>query len=300
MVNDFRKERGKTPVFDVHLVGLEKEVRQSTGLFTATPDCLVGEVEKTDLIIIPAIHDDPQKGIEQNKEFIPWIVEQYKGGAEVASLCVAAFFLASTGLLNGKECATHWMHAQDFKKMFPDVNLVDEKIITEEDGIYSSGGAYAFTDLLLYIIEKYAGREVAILASKAFSLNIDRDSQSEFIIFEGQKDHNDEKVIEAQKYIEKHYQDNFQVDDLADRFALSRRTLERRFKKATHNTITEYKQRVKVEAAKKDLETTRKNVNEVMYDVGYSDSKSFRNLFRRVTGLTPNEYRDKYNKEAIA
>lgn len=90
------------------------------------------------------------------------------------------------------------------------------------------------------------------------------------------------------------------VDELADKLALSRRTLERRFKKATTNTVTEYVQRVKIEAAKKDLETTRKNVSEVMYEVGYSDSKSFRNLFRKITGLTPVEYRNKYNREAVA
>jgi len=180
------------------------------------------------------------------------------------------------------------------------VELVDQKIMTEEDGIYTSGGAYAFLNLILHLIEKYAGREVAVVASKAFSIDIDRDSQSAFIIFEGQKDHGDDKVIKAQKYIEDHYQETIRVDDLADLFAISRRTLERRFKKATSNTVTEYVQRVKVEAAKKELETTRKNINEVMYDVGYSDTKSFRDLFRRITGLTPIEYRDKYNRDAVA
>lgn len=299
-VNGMLQEMGKKPVFDVHLVGLEEETRQTTGLFSVSPDCLLEDVEQTDLIIIPAIHDDPELGFKRNKEFAPWIVDQYKHGAEVASFCVGAFFLASTGLLDGKQCSTHWMHADDFRNRYPDVNLVDQKIMTEEDGIYTSGGAYAFLNLILHLIEKYAGREVAILASKAFSIDIDRDSQSAFIIFEGQKDHEDEKVIEAQKFIEDNYEDTIRVDDLADQFAISRRTLERRFKKATSNTITEYVQRVKVEAAKKSLETTRKNVNEVMYDVGYSDSKSFRNLFRRITGLTPIEYRDKYNKESVA
>lgn len=299
-VNNIRADLDKPAVFDVHLVGLEKEVPQSTGLFSTSPDCLIQDVEQTDLIIIPAIHDDPPQGYTQNKAFEPWILDQYKNGAEVASLCVGAFFLAETGLLNGKQCATHWMHASDFKEMYPEIQLVDEKIMTEEDGIYTSGGAYAFTNLLLHLIEKYAGREEAIIASKTFSLDIDRDSQSAFIIFEGQKDHEDEKIIQAQQYIEDHYTDNLTVDELANKLALSRRTLERRFKKATHNTVTEYKQRVKVEAAKKALETTRKNVSEVMYDIGYNDMKSFRNLFKRLTGLTPVEYQNKFNKEAVS
>ncbi|MBN2733115.1 MAG: DJ-1/PfpI family protein, partial [Balneolaceae bacterium] len=216
MINNIRSDMGKPPVFEVHLVGLEKEVPQSTGLFSSNPDCLIDDVEKTDLIIIPAIHDDPQKGYEQNKAFVPWIIEQYRTGAEVASFCVGAFFLAETGLLDGKQCATHWMHASNFRQMYPNVNLVDEKIMTEEDGIYTSGGAYAFTDLLLHLIEKYAGREEAIMASKAFSLDISRESQSDFIIFEGQKEHEDEAIKKAQGYIESHYHEQIRVDELAD------------------------------------------------------------------------------------
>lgn len=298
MVNEIGNNMGKPAVFDVHLVGLEKEVPQSTGLFSTSPDCVMEEVQKTDLIIIPAIHGDFKKGYERNRAFIPWITGQYKNGAEVASFCVGAFFLAETGLLDGKKCSTHWQYANTFREMFPQVNLVDEKIMTEEDGIYTSGGAYAFLNLLLHLIEKYAGRKVAIAASKAFSIDIDRNSQSPFMIFEGQKDHKDEQVKKAQEFIENNYRDRILVKQLAENVAMSRRTLERRFKKATKNTVNEYIQRVKVEAAKRNLETGRKNVGEVMYDVGYSDTKSFRNLFRRITGLTPIAYRNKYNNEA--
>ncbi|MDZ7693932.1 MAG: DJ-1/PfpI family protein [Balneolaceae bacterium] len=160
-VNGMRSEMGKLPVFDVHLVGLSKETRQSTGFYSVAPDSLIRDITKTDLIIIPAIHDDHKTTLKNNKEFIPWIVQHYKEGAEVASFCVGAFFLAATGLLNGKQCATHWMHANNFRELFPEVNLVDEKIMTEEDGIYTSGGAYAFLNLLLHLIEKHAGRGVA-------------------------------------------------------------------------------------------------------------------------------------------
>ncbi|MTI87680.1 MAG: helix-turn-helix domain-containing protein [Balneolaceae bacterium] len=299
MVNEMLENMKRPPVFDVHLVGLEKEVKQTTGFFSISPDCLMDDIEKTDLIIIPAIHDPLDVAVERNQTFIPWIVDQYKNGTEVASFCVGAFLLAHTGLLKGKQCATHWMHANNLRNLFPEVEVVDEKIMTEEDGIYTSGGAYAFLNLLLHLIEKYAGRESAVMASKAFSIDIDRDSQSAFIIFEGQKDHGDEQVRQAQEYIEEHYEETIRVDDIADRLAVSRRTLERRFKKATSNTVTEYMQRVKVEAAKKSLETTRKNINEVMYDVGYSDPKSFRDLFKRIAGMTPLDYRNKYNTEAF-
>jgi transcriptional regulator GlxA family with amidase domain len=298
-VNGICKNMGRPPLFKVQLVGISKEASQRNGLFVISPDVLIDEVKKTDLIIIPAVHGDPQQVMKTNAAFVPWIKEQYKNGAEVATMCIASFFLASTGLLNGKQCATHWSAANKFRELFPEVNLVDDKIMTEDDGIYSSGGAYSFTNLLVYIIEKYAGRDIAIMIAKSFMIDIDRISQSPFIIFQGQKSHDDESIKKAQEFIENNFDEKITVDQLASMLALGRRNMERRFKKATSNTVIEYIQRVKIEAAKKNLENGRKNVNEVMYEVGYSDTKAFRTIFKRITGLSPIEYRSKYNKEAV-
>jgi transcriptional regulator GlxA family with amidase domain len=255
------------------------------------------DVKKTDLIIIPAIDGEIQQALENNKEFIPWIQEQYKNGAEVASLCLGAFILAATGLVNGKKCATHWAAANQFKKMFPDVHLVTEKILTDENRIYSSGGAFSYLNLILYLIEKYTGRDMAILSAKVFAIEIERTGQSSFIIFQGQKDHEDEVVKKAQEYIEKNYQEKITVDELASMFAVSRRNLERRFRKVTYNSVVEYIQRVRVEAAKMNLERTRENVNDAMYKVGYNDTKAFRTTFKKITGLSPLEYKNKYNRQ---
>jgi transcriptional regulator GlxA family with amidase domain len=298
-VNGFLAHLGRPPLFTIELVGIARDNSQRNGLFSIRPDKLVKEVTKTDLIIIPAMHGDQHQALEQNKDFIPWIVDQYNHGAELAAFCIGAFFLAGTGLMKGKQCATHWKLANEFRSMFPDVNLVDDKIMTGEDGIYTSGGAYSWLNLTLYLIEKYAGREVAILASKAYMIDIDRTSQSPFIMFEGQKTHEDEPIKKAQEYIEQNFEEKITVDQLAAMFALGRRNLERRFKKATSNTVVEYIQRVKIEVAKKGLETSRKSVNELMYDVGYNDTKAFRTVFKRVTGLSPIEYRNKYNKHAM-
>ncbi len=299
-VNGLLAELGRDKLFELHLVGISKETKQSTGLFTINPDLLIQNVTKTDLIIIPALFGDQKKAVERNKEFIPWIIEQYKNGAEIASFCVGAFFLASTGLLNGKTCTTHWHFANEFRTMFPDANLVDDKIMTEDTGIYTSGGAYSYLNLLLYLIEKYAGREVAVLISKLFMIDIDRNSQSPFIMFKGQKEHEDERIKKAQEFIESNYREKITVEQLASTFALSRRNLERRFKKATANTVVEYIQRVKIEAAKISLETSRENISEVMYKVGYNDTKAFRTTFKKITGLSPVQYRNKYNRELAA
>lgn len=298
-VNKFLQSIDRQPMFKVQLVGLSRETAVCGGRYSVYSDVLMSEVDRTDLIIIPAIDGDMQKLLEQNEPFIPWMLKQYKNGAEVASLCVGAFLLASSGLVNGRQCATHWMAANDFRKMFPEVELVEEKIITDENGIYSSGGAFSYLNLILYLVEKYAGRDVAIFMSKAFQIDIERRSQSPFIKFNGQKGHEDEAVKKAQEFIEKNVGEKMTVDQLASMLALSRRNLERRFKKATCNTVVEYIQRVKIEAAKMSLESSRENVNEVMYNVGYTDPKAFRITFKRITGLSPVQYRSKYNREMI-
>ncbi len=297
--NEFLVSEGKKPLFNVQLVGLKKQVKLMNDLVTVHPDKTIEEVKKTDLIFIPAISGDIKTALEKNKKYIPWIVEQHRKGAEVASLCIGAFLLASTGLLDGKKCSTHWLSANEFRTMFPKVELVDGSIISEENGIYSSGGANSYWSLLLYILEKYTSRETAILASKFFAVDIDRDSQSKFMMFKGQRNHKDESIKKAQDYIENNIDEKITIDELADMVSLGRRSFERRFKLATNNSVLEYIQRVKVEAAKRSLETSRKNINEVMYDVGYTDTKAFRDLFKKITGLTPIEYRNKYNKISL-
>jgi len=184
--------------------------------------------------------------------------------------------------------------------MFPEVELVDSNIITEEHGIYSSGGANSYWNLLLYLVEKYTDRHTAIHASKFFDIDIDRESQLSFMIFNGQKGHADGEILKAQEFIEENYHEKITVDRLAGIFAIGIRSFERRFKKATNNTVIKYIHRVKIEVAKRSFESSRKNINEVMFDVGYTDTKAFRTVFKKITGLTPVEYRNKYNKQQIS
>jgi transcriptional regulator GlxA family with amidase domain len=283
----------------VQLVGLSPEVRVTDGLFSIHTDAVLAHARKPDLIIIPAISGNLDTAIRLNRDFVPWIVEQYKGGTEVASLCLGAFLLAETGLLNGRSCSTHWLFANEFRNRYPEVELTDDKIVTDQSGVYSSGGANSYWNLLLYLVEKYTSREMAILASKFFVLDIDRHSQSPFSIFKGQKIHNDPEIVRVQEYIESNYQDKITVDELCVKFGIARRTFERRFKKATNNTVLEYWQRVKIEAAKRQLEMSRKTVGEVMYEVGYNDTKAFRDIFKKVTSMSPVDYRNKYNKETL-
>ena len=293
------KEKYKRELYKIELVGVSRKVDFHGGLFSVKPHTHIFSITKTDLMIIPSLNHNYQKAIEGNKPLIEWIEAQYKNGAEVASICTGAFLLASSGLLNGKTCSTHWAFADLFRTMFPKVNLQTDRLITDENGIYTNGGAYSFLNLIIYLVEKYFDRQTAIFCSKVFQIEMDRQNQSAFIIFKGQKSHSDEVIKQAQTYIETNLHKKISIEDLSSQFAIGRRNFDRRFIKATGNRPLEYMQRVKIESAKKAFETTRKNISEVMYDVGYSDVKAFREIFRKITGISPLEYRNKYNKEAI-
>ena len=300
MANAYLKRTGRmqTDKFKIDLVGITEKTKTYNQFFQISPTKGMDQIDNTDLIIVTGISGDLLEGVEKNTPFINWIKRQrIENGAEIASLCKGAFLLAETGLLNGKSCATHWTVHDIFKQRYPKVNLIPDKIISEDNGIYSSGGAYSFLNLILYLIEKYYGRDTAIWCSKVSEIDFDRSNQSQFIIFNGQKEHNDEPIKQAQIFIEDNYEGKLNVDELAKKYAISRRSFIRRFKKATLNTPLEYIRRVKVEVAKKSFESSTLNINEVMYTVGYNDEKAFRKTFKKYTGLSPLEYRRKYNRE---
>ncbi|MEZ4802666.1 MAG: helix-turn-helix domain-containing protein [Gelidibacter sp.] len=297
--NDFYNDRGLDKVFKIELVGMKDSVPFYDGLFTVNPQKHLEDIDKTDLIIIPSLNHNYTDAIKGNEAMIDWIGNHYRLGTEIASICTGAFLLASTGVLDGKSCSTHWAAADNFRLMFPKVQLEADQLITDENGIYTNGGAYSFLNLMIYLVEKYYDRDTAIFCSKVFQIDMDRTMQSEFSIFNGQKKHDDTDILEAQTYIEEHYIDKISMESLSQQLNIGRRNFDRRFKKSTGFTPLDYLQRVKIEVAKKSFENTRKTVNEVMYDVGYSDSKAFREVFRKITSLSPLEYRNRYNKEAI-
>ena len=297
--NEYWKRSGKKERFSIQLAGISKKVEFYSGLFTVKPHTHISAIAKTNLIIIPSLNHQYKTAVKDNQQLIDWVEKQYKRGAEVASVCTGAFMLASSGLLNGKSCSTHWSAADDFRALFPEVNLQPDKLITDEKGIYTNGGAYSFLNLIIYLIEKYYNRQIAILCAKVFQIEMDRNSQSAFAIFTGQKLHGDEVVKKAQTFIENRLHEKMTMEELSSKFSVGRRNFDRRFIKATGNTPIEYTQRVKVELAKKAFENSSKTINEVMYEVGYSDVKAFREVFRKITGMSPIEYKGRYNKEAV-
>lgn len=293
--NVYALENNKKPFYDIKLVGVNaKQVFFNSVLSIKTE--AISSVGTPYLIFIPPIEEITLTPQKKNTALLNWLVECHDAGTEIASLCTGVFLLGFTGLLKDKECTTHWRAEHLFLKMFPDAKLLVDKIITNKKGIYSTGGATSSLNLAVYLVEKYSGRQAALYCAKILEIDIARNSQSEFILFEGQKTHSDNEIKKIQQFIEKNIEEKLSVDFLADKFAISRRTLVRRFKKATNNPPIEYIQRVKMEAAKRSLELSGKTINEIMYSVGYNDVKAFRDVFKKNSGLSPIEYRNKYSK----
>lgn len=297
-VNELLASAGRPEAFEVVLVGLDTTPVVYEGGFAVVPGASIDTVPRTDLVVIPAVNGDADEAIDRNRGFFPWIEARHREGAEVASLCVGAFLLAATGLLDGQCATTHWSRAEEFQRRFPAVNVVSSSIITDQNRLSTSGGALSFWNLLLYLVEKHTDRATAALASRYFEVEWGREDQRRFLVFQGQKDHGDPVVLRAQEHLEENYPSRLSVADLGARLAVGLRSLERRFKRATGNTLLEYHQRVRVEAAKRELERGVLTLVQVADAVGYADPKAFRKVFQQATGMTPSAYRDHFHGPA--
>ncbi len=297
----------KTPQAYLMLTGKALPVTLETDLVqrvlpagnTAIERVSIHAGKQYDLIIIPAMDfPDVAAVLDREKELIDWISTQHTGGAEVASVCMGAFLLAETGLLNGRRATTHWLGAALFRTMYPEVLLEDDKIIVDEGSIYSCAGAYTFTSFMIYLLEKFCGHEVAYIASKVFMVSTHNQPQKTFSIFQLQQRHTDDEIKKTQEYIEHNYSARLRVEDLAMRCNMSSRNFIRRFEQATGNSPLEYLQRVRIEAAKRILEEGRQNVEQASMSIGYDDLSFFRKVFKRHVGLSPKAYKDRYTRIA--
>lgn len=289
------QSRGRKKSLDMVLAADTNSENQLKMHFPVLPLMQMNKIISPDLIIIPSLSQQYKPILNSGRVYIDWIKTQHLRGAKLASICTGAFLLAATGLVDGKPCATHWDAADELRQMFPKVNVCLE-VLTDNQGIYTNGGGYSFLNLALLLVERYFDHATAIHCAKMFQIDIGRSSQSPFAIFAGQKNHGDQVVMKAQEYIEKHISERISPETLASELATSRRNFDRRFIKATGNTLMEYIQRARMELAKKSLEETDHHVSDIMLSCGYNDEKAFREAFRKVVGLLPLDYKARYRR----
>lgn len=294
-VNKFYSKSGEEVPFNTSLLYHQDDQHQQANIIMGYSAEAIQTAGEKQLILVPAFNTDEMKQtIGQNQVYIPWLIQQYQQGAEIATFCTGAFLLAATGLLNGKTATTHVDACNGFAAAYPDVKLRSDKTLTEDGRLYTSGGATSTFHLLLHIIEIHCGRDMAVKAAKIFAIDINRDNQSYFSTFQPVRNHHDELVASAQQKIESRYNDAETIEEIIKDIPSSRRNMVRRFKQVTGMTPIEYLQQTRIEAAKKLLEQTGQQMTEVIYNSGYNDPKAFRKVFRKAVGMTPSEYREKF------
>ena len=289
----YHEQQSRPPPFEVALAGASRDILAGSGHYTIHPDYLLAEIPPADLYIVPPA-DPSADALRNNAQLVAWIGSQFAKGAPLAGLCMGSALLAAAGILDGLRAVTHWQALEGMQKAFPKVRWDAEKTLDFDGGIFTSGGAVSASRLILHLIEMHSDKATAIYCAKVFQLDYERHSQLPFSIFNGWKDHGDPVIMPVQSFLERHYSERITVEQICNSFAMGRRTLERRFRKATGQSVLEYQQRVRVEAAKRQLEMTSSTISDVMYGVGYNDAKAFRDTFRKYCGLSPLAYRERY------
>jgi transcriptional regulator GlxA family with amidase domain len=288
-------EKEPTPFFDVKTATIDgKPVKTYFGQ-TIKPDVSIQDAGDSDTIMIPP--SDASDILEP--EAVSWLIKSHERGAHIASICLGAFLLAQTGLLDNKSATTHWGYVNRFRMEYPKIRLKPDQLITDEGNLFTAGGANAGGDLALYLIAKYVGKEAAFQTARVMVMDMDRNSQAPYLMFRIEKIHGDNEVLDIQNWLEQNFNDEISVDRLADQSGMTRRTFERRFKNATGDSPLRYLQRVRIENAKQLLERGGKTFDEITYMIGYEDSSTFSRLFKKTTGLSPVQYKKKYSFKVL-
>jgi transcriptional regulator GlxA family with amidase domain len=295
-----RLEAGPTAprVFEVRLAGLYKGTVECRDGVILQPSVAAGDVATPDLVVVPGLDDDLAASFVANRGWAPWLAKWHAAGARIASSCTGAFLVADAGLLDGRPATTHWMFADELRRRYPAVQVTADEMIVDNGDVITSGGATAFLNLVLYLVERFAGHDRANLAAKVLLVNGHRSSQLPYIAFGRERAHDDVIVHQVQQHIDSHLGEPLRIAELAASFGLSERTLSRRFAAATGRGPRAYLQHARIEHAKRLLETAGDPIDQVRRRAGYSDPAAFRRVFKQATGLSPSGYRDAYGLRA--
>ncbi|AGK47741.1 bacterial regulatory helix-turn-helix s, AraC family protein [Burkholderia thailandensis MSMB121] len=221
---------------------------------------------------------------------------QHARGTLLATYCTGAFLLAEAGLLDARVATTHWSKAASFRMRYPEVELRAADVLTEQDGILCGGAVTSYQNLALRVVDKLGTPKLAAATAKIMLIDLNRVSQDSFIDLHRADclEHDDPVVARAQRWMERHLREPFDLPRLSRHLALSERTVNRRFKQAVGTPPLKYLQTLRIEVAKRLLEQKKLGIDAVCERVGYTDVSGFRQLFKRVTGISPGEYRRRF------
>jgi transcriptional regulator GlxA family with amidase domain len=279
------------PAFRVRVASLDgAEVHSVYGL-GMTPHVALGEVERTDVVIVSTSKLDLDLAFVENSALLPWLRQQHEQGALVVGVCMGAAYLAEAGLLDGRMATTHWGLSERFAERYPQVDWRPDLFVTEDSRVLCSGGVFASIDVSLYLVEKLCGHEVAVQCAKSMLLPMPRIHQTGYAMQTISKAHGDERIRGVESFLQANFHTEISTQILADRAGLGERTFVRHFKAATGQLPAGYVQALRIQAAKAMLERDAKPIQTISAEVGYDDVAFFRSLFKRIVKMTPTEYR---------
>jgi transcriptional regulator GlxA family with amidase domain len=285
-----------TPLFEVQIASLGGKPVRCINQLELNSHIAIEKVQQTDLLLIPTIGGVPEEVLGNNMALLPHIRKHFRNGADIASNCSGAFFLAEAGILDNRYATTHWGYAELFKSRYPKVKLQAHRLITHQDNIYCSGGGMAWFDLTLLLIERFCGHDIATTTAKAHVIDLSRGEQSAYASLRAKKYHQDSEILKTQEWLEAHFAEKIHISQISKHVNLSQRTFIRRFKRATEQSPLSYLQGVRIEAAKKRLEVSADSIERIVSQVGYDDLSSFTRLFKKHTGLSPSQYGKKFKR----
>ncbi|RKG76886.1 GlxA family transcriptional regulator [Corallococcus terminator] len=293
MANILGREQGLGESFAAEVVSLRPgPVRSFHGVEVAARH-VPGPSDRFDLILVPAMVG-PLEAIVAERAVVAWLAEQHARGARLAAVCAGVLLLAETGLLDGREATTHWGLAHSFAARYPRVTLKSELLVVDNGDVLTAGGVTAYLDLCLHLVARHASSELAMHCARMLLVEPARRFQAPFAVHTSPRGHGDSAVLLAQDWLEAHLSGPVTLEGAARAASLGQRTLLRRFRKATGDTPLDYVQRLRIETAKRLLETTPRTVEDITQAVGYADATSFRRRFKARTGLTPDGYRRRF------
>jgi transcriptional regulator GlxA family with amidase domain len=284
------------PAFRVRTVSVDGRAVRSPCGYTMTPEASIEEVTRSDIVIVPTSGMDIDLKLAENGALLAWLGRHHAQGAYVVGVCMGSAYLAAAGLLDGRIATTHWAVAEYMMRRFPDVRWQPDLFVTEDQRVLCSGGIGSAVDISLYLVEKFCGHEIAVQTAKALLLPMPRlhQHQSGYAVFPVSRAHDDARIREIEAYLQHNFRDETSTLALAARACMSERTFVRHFKAATGRLPAAYVQALRIEAAKLMLEHESRPVQSIAASIGYNDVAFFRSLFKRATGMTPQQYRAEF------
>lgn len=262
---------------------------------TITPHRTLSSVSHTDIVYLPSIFIENGTTLKhRHPEVLEWVRDMYTNGALVCSACAGSLVIAEAGLLDGLIATTHWAFTQQYHQDYPKVKLKPERVLVstgDQQRIVTAGGASSWSDLVLYLVQRFASADEARLLAKALLLQWHSNGQTAYASLMHNTQHTDKLIADAQVWLAQHYADSDALSRAIERSGVPDKTFKRRFKQATGYAPLRYIQNLRVEEAKQMLEQGQHAIDLVASEVGYDDIVFFRKLFKRLTGITPGEYR---------